>query len=291
MLDRVFAILGSEWLIHQDTAISYLPVLMAFMKGQDFLLKKYEENPNNVYSKATGSQIFTAGRWDLEDQSMPENSVAILSLQGPLGNWDYSDLFNSLRKVKMNDRINSVLLQVNSPGGMVSGIEMVTNSISLLGKPTVVVITGMAASAAMWIASSASYRVALSKLDLVGSIGTKISFRDFSGLFEKLGIKSEDVYATKSTRKDEFTRRYKDGDTEAMQQFVDFANEVFHQAIMNNLGIKEDSEALTGAIFYAEKALELGLINEISSLDAALEKAYLLGLKNKIIVSSKSLNF
>lgn len=293
MLNRVFSILGAQWLIHQDTAIAYLPVLMAFMKGQDFLLKQVDDKLPNIAAKSQPAQsVSLVGKYDLTDPSIPDNSVALLAIDGPLLSWQSIELMNQLRRVQANDQINSIVLMVNSPGGMVTGLDLLCSTIKTLGKPSVALVTGMAASAAMWIISSTSYRIATSKIDMIGSIGTKTSIQDYSGLLEKIGIKITDFYASKATRKDEQSRAFKENqDTQPMMEIVDFINEVFHQAIIENLGISPDSEALTGAVFFAEKALNLGLINEITSVDAAIEKAYQLGLKNKIIVSSKSLNF
>ncbi len=293
MLNRVFSILGAQWLIHQDTAVSYLPVLIAFIKGQEILLKPMDDKkPYVVAWTGQDQQINTVGKWNLDDELIPENSVAVIPIDGVICSWDSMMLMNRLQEVKANDRINSVLLVVNSPGGMVSQIDLLSAMIKDLGKPTVALVMGMAASAAMWVISAASYRIATSQIDIIGSIGTKTSIQDYSGLLEKVGIKITDFYATKATRKDEEVRAFKaTGDAKPMTDFVDFVNEVFHQAISENLGIAAESEVFTGAAFFAEKAKQLGLINEIGTMEGALTKAYQLGLKNKIINQSKSLKF
>ena len=292
MLNRIFTILGAQWLIHQDTAISYLPVLIAFIKGQDVLLKSIDGPKPYVVAKfGSDDQINTVAKWNLDDEMIPDNSVAVIPIDGVICSWDSIRLMEQLRKVKENDQINSVLFVVNSPGGMVSQIDILAGMIKDLGKPSVAVIMGMAASAAMWVISAASYRIATSPIDSIGSIGTKTSIQDYSGLLEKIGIKITDFYATKSTRKDEECRAIKEtGDAKPMTAFIDFVNEIFHQTIQKNLGIAPESEVFTGATFFAAKAQELGLINEIGSMESALNKAYQMGLKNKIINQSKSLN-
>ncbi len=292
MLNRIFSILGAQWLIHQDTAVSYLPVLIAFVKGQEMLLKPADDKKPYVVAWSDSTQLIpTIGKWNLTDASIPENSVAVIPVDGVICSWNSVDLMTMLRDAQANDSINSILLVVNSPGGMVSQIDLLAGSIKSLTKPTVSVVMGMAASAAMWVISATSYRIATSPIDVIGSIGTKTSIQDYSGLLEKIGIKITDFYATKATRKDEEVRAIKEnGDTKPMTAFVDFVNEVFHQAIRENLGIAADSEVFTGAAFFAAKAQELGLINEIGSMDYALAKAYQLGLRNKIINQSKSLN-
>jgi ClpP class serine protease len=292
MLNRIFSILGAQWLIHQDTAVSYLPVLIAFVKGQEMLLKPADDKKPYVVAWSDSAQLIpTIGKWNLTDASIPENSVAVIPVDGVICSWNSVDLMTMLRDAQGNDSINSILLVVNSPGGMVSQIDLLAGSIKSLTKPTVSVVMGMAASAAMWVISATSYRIATSPIDVIGSIGTKTSIQDYSGLLEKIGIKITDFYATKATRKDEEVRAIKEnGDTNPMTAFVDFVNEVFHQAIRENLGIAADSEVFTGAAFFAAKAQDLGLINEIGSMDYALAKAYQLGLRNKIINQSKSLN-
>ena len=292
MLNRIFSILGAQWLIHQDTAVSYLPALIAFVKGQELLLKPSgDQKPYVVAFTDTARQLPTVGKWELTDSTIPENSVAVIPVDGVICSWNSMDLMTMLRDAQANNSINSVLLVVNSPGGMVSQIDLLAASIKNLNKPSVSVVMGMAASAAMWVISATSYRIATSPIDVIGSIGTKTSIQDYSGMLEKIGIKITDFYATKATRKDEEVRAIKEnGDTKPMTAFVDFVNEVFHQAIRENLGISADSEVFTGAAYFAAKAQELGLINEIGSMDYALTKAYQLGLRNKIINQSKSLN-
>lgn len=291
MLNRIFSILSAQWLIHQDTAISYLPVLIAFVRGQDFSVET-KDNPIRIVTYMDPMQpVSTVGRWNLDNPDIPENSVAVLMIDGPITSWNSMDLMARLKMAEANPRINSVILQVNSPGGMVSQLDLLVGTIKNLQKPVVSVITGMAASAAMWLISATSYRIATSKIDMIGSIGAKVSLQDFSGLLAKIGIKIEDFYASKSTRKEEEYRAWKEsGDTEKITGMVDFINEAFHAAIRENLGIKADSEVFTGAVYFAEQAKSLGLINEINSPDYALAYAYKVGLINKINTQSKSLN-
>ena len=64
---------------------------------------------------------------------------------------------------------------------------------------------------------------------------------------------------------------------------LDFTNDYFHTAIQTNLNIKPDSEIFSGAIYYAQKAIDLGMAHEINpSVEYALEQAFALGMKSKI---------
>lgn len=294
MLQRILSILSAQWLIHEDTAMSYVPAMIAFLRGQQVVLGDYKmPKPYVVGIRQPGEQIsLVQYHWELNDENIPENSVAVVVIDGPICSWNSMDIMTRLKEIQENDRINAVLLQVNSPGGMVLGIDLLASAIKNLGKPVVAMTTGMTCSAAAWITATATRRIATSGMDMFGSIGVMTSLSDYKGLFEKYGIKQVDLYATKATRKNEASRAWAEsGDTKPMQDFLDQVNEFFHKAITDNLGIKEDSEVLTGATFWAQKALDLGLIDEIGTMDSALETAYSLGLKNKAINQFNSLKF
>lgn len=293
MLNRIFSILGAQWLIHQDTAISYLPVLISFVKGQDILLKPVDGPKAYVVGWSSSEQDIQQRReMEMGDDSIPENSVAVIPIDGVICSWDSIRLMNMIHEAEENVNINSILFVINSPGGMISQIDVLANTIKGLSKPSVAVVMGMACSAAMWVMSATNYRIATSPMDTIGSVGTKTSIQDHAGLLEKIGIKITDIYATLATRKDEGWREFKEtGETTKIVATVDFVNQVFHQAIMDNLSITAESEVFTGAHYFAARAKELGLINEINTMDYALTKAYELGITNKLINQSKSLNF
>ena len=294
MLDRLFQILAADWLIHQDTVLSYLPAFIAFLNGAKFELKA-EIGPK-PYIRAfntdgTPDLISTVGKYDLSDKTIPENSVAIIPIQGPIYNWETMQLINNINAAKENPQISSILFMVSSPGGMVSQLDIAANTIKNLSIPTVATIFEMSASAAMWLISSMSYRIATSPMDQIGSIGIMTSIADMSGLLkDKLGIVITDLYATKSTEKNAEIRAFLEkGNKDLVTAKLDFINNYFHAQVQKNLGIKADSEVFTGAIYFAEKAKGLGLIDEINTMDYALNYAYNLGIKNKISTFSKNL--
>jgi ClpP class serine protease len=100
-------------------------------------------------------------------------------------------------------------------------------------------------------------------------------------LKDKFGIEMKDFYADKSTRKNEEIRAYlENGDESLIKEELNFANEIFHNAIKKNLGIKDDSPVLSGAMYHAKEAIEMGLAHEIGDFNKAVEYAFKLGMKN-----------
>ena len=69
-----------------------------------------------------------------------------------------------------NSDVESIVLQINSPGGAVTGVDEMYSLIRAADKPVTAHVSGMGASAAYWIAS-ATDRVLLTPTSKVGSIG------------------------------------------------------------------------------------------------------------------------
>jgi protease IV len=288
MYELAFQILSSYWLIHREAVLSYLPVFISFLNGNAEVFTVGErQKPYILFLGTSGTKQMD---FSCDKEPIPENSIAVIPVMGTITPRLCQDLIAQLSKAEADEGICSVVLLVNSPGGTITQLDILAFTIRGLSKPTVAVVSGMAASAAMWIISAASYRIATSPLDQIGSIGVMISYMDFSSMLkEKLGISIFDLYASKSTAKNEEIRNLLAGDPAALTAKADFINGVFHKAIQDNLRISAQSEVFAGAIYFAEKARELGLIDEISSLDAAINHAYKLGLTHKIQTISKTL--
>jgi len=284
MTKRLFEILDAKWLIHRDVVFNYLPVFISFLNGQILSF----ENDNDLKPFVIGydeNPINPVNRWDLSCLDIPENSIAVIPIQGVMCSWNTMDLVNFIHDAEANPNIIALVFPTNSPGGMVFYMDIATEVLKNCTKPTVGVIMNIAASGACWLISAMNYRIVTSPLDRIGSIGVKTSFTDWNGfLKEKLGVTVCDLYASKSTRKDEEIRELLKGNEKPIMDDLDFTNEFFHQAIQTNLGIDPAKypEVFTGAMFNAQVAIDYGLANEINSMEYALKYAYDLGIKNKI---------
>lgn len=75
-----------------------------------------------------------------------------------------------------NDEVGAAVLEIDSPGGLVLGMEAASEAIARLAaiKPVHVLVNPLAASAAYWLASQAT-DIAMTPGSLVGSIGTAVN--------------------------------------------------------------------------------------------------------------------
>jgi len=271
-----------------DSALSYLPLVMAWVNGQKFASEEMtkEEKANKPYALSFKIQdgVNIVGQYELDDPAMPENSVAVIPIQGVILSWNSMNLVANIQQAGMNPSINSILFLVNSPGGMVFYTDIAATEIKNCKKPTVACIMNMGASAAMWMISAMDYRICTSPMDWVGSIGTMMSFMDFSRMLkEKLSIDIYEIYADDSSRKNEMLRQLREGNDTLVKQDLKFVNDIFHQTILDNLKLPKDSEVFQGATYNATDGLRLGLIDEINTVDYAIDFAYKKGLSFKAL--------
>lgn len=293
MEERFLELLGSRWLIERSVVLSYVPLFISWLNGGKIDATNLFNEKQKIKARvirAGDDPINPVESWDLTNTSIPDNSVAIIPIDGVIYSWKTMEIRNMLFHAENNPKIISILFLVNSPGGNVFYLDICAKAIKDGLKPSVAAIMNMSASAAYWLTSAVDFRICTSKMDSVGSIGVMMTIADTAVLMkEKLGINIIDLYATKSTRKNEAYRKFLEDNTNTalITKELDFCNEIFHEDIIANLGIKSDSEVLQGALYYAEEGMGLGLIDEINTLEYALEYTYNLGLANKINQFSK----
>jgi ClpP class serine protease len=101
-----------------------------------------------------------------------EGALSVVHVEGPLYPMDYYGARMELRRAQLQGE-RTVVLHVDSPGGYVSGVRETRRAIARArdaGIYVVAYVSGMAASAALWVAAAADEIVA-SPLAQLGSVG------------------------------------------------------------------------------------------------------------------------
>jgi len=109
---------------------------------------------------------------------------------------DYGDVRASVRRALADPSVRTIDLVVDSPGGSVLGLPETANVIRAANrvKPVRAFVTGIAASAAYWLASQAS-TITLTPSGEVGSVGVLDLHADISKALENAGVKLTAVHA------------------------------------------------------------------------------------------------
>ena len=188
-----------------------------------------------------------------------------------------SKVCKDLEKLAEDDDVKAVVLRVNSPGGSAYASEQIWHAMMNLKakKPVVVSMGGYAASGGYYISCPANYIIA-EPTTITGSIGIFGMFPDFSGLLtEKMGIKFDEVKTNKHAAFGTMSRPFNAEEMALLEQYIDRGYQLFRKRVAD--GRKQSVEAIEeiaqGRVWLANDALKNKLVDEIGSLDKAIEKA------------------
>jgi len=176
----------------------------------------------------------------------------------------YQSIQNDIEKVKEDTNVEKVYLHVNSPGGVVEGVDDTWKAIISLRKDyeVIAINEGDMASAAYWLSSAASKIVATSETVETGSIGVIASYVDWSKFDEKAGIQ-EKVFVSKNAKYKSYTQ---EGFDEKLQATLDDLEDIFVSRISEGRGLTTEhinAKFGEGSMLLAKDALEAKMIDQI----------------------------
>lgn len=179
----------------------------------------------------------------------------------------------AVRSARVDPAIEQIVLLCDTPGGSVMALAELGDEVAAAAKekPVIAQVDGMTASAGYYVAAQAT-QIFAGRMDMIGSIGTRMVVYDMSKAFEEEGIKPL-VFDT-----GEFKSAGEPGTviTEAQQAdfqrivdsyFADFAATVMQGRGMSEQQFKAVSD---GRTFLSQDALKLGLIDGIQTLEVTL---------------------
>lgn len=209
-------------------------------------------------------------------------SVAIVHAWGPVGKgWGFDPLDLASAVENAAGRASAVVLDLNSPGGMVDGVQDAAERIAAIGVPLVVYTDSLLCSAAYWLACGAD-AITGCRTSEVGSIGVYCPMIDCVGLFEMFGLKVE-LAKTGELKGMGFPGvPWTDEQRAHMQQMVGDIFEDFRGAVLENRKDVPD-EAMTGGAYMAKRAHSLALLDAVGSLSEAVALAAELGKAKQLL--------
>jgi ClpP class serine protease len=116
----------------------------------------------------------------------------------------YSEILTALASVKEDVSIKNVILDIDSPGGTVDGVDSVWQAVRDLrssGRRVTAINQGLMASAAYWIASAADEIVASSPVSQTGSIGVQYVALDFTEARKQDGVERIKIVSSNAPNK------------------------------------------------------------------------------------------
>lgn len=179
-----------------------------------------------------------------------------------------------LRKLSENDKVQAVIVRINSPGGTVVGSEALYLQLRKIAetKPVVAVMTEMAASGGYITALAAEYIVA-SGNTLTGSIGVVSEAPNIAGLMEMLGVSVTRVKSSPLKAEPALTETPPPEALRAQEALILDMYDWFRGLVKERRGL--DGGALDavadGRAFTGRQALDLGLIDILGDEKTAID--------------------
>ena len=204
-----------------------------------------------------------------------ENGVATIDVRGLLvpetssdyrswGVTGYANLADYIQQANDDYTVTSIVLDIDSGGGYVAGLDGITETIYQSTKPIETFVSGDMYSAAYWLGASTS-KVTASKQSGIGSIGVYVVHREQSKMLDAEGEKMSLFRSGKWKAAFNWFSPLTADEKTRLQEGVDESANIFfnHVAAQRNVDAKT-VESWEGDVFTATKAKELGLIDEIA---------------------------
>ena len=260
--------------------------LMSEQETRNYLIEKYGseeeyERPEGISGREYLSTLKDEDISNKQKRVQEKNKIAIIHVEGAIvtGNIGFNTagsggIVKKINKARDDENVIGIVLRVNSPGGDVYASTMITNALEEFqstGRPVITSMGDIAASGGVWVTTT-SEEIWAENTTLTGSIGVYGVYPDLSPLAKWVGInydgismtKAGEIYDVRRGMNEEINKQFREG----IENFYkDFVTKVANNREMD---FSEVLKVAGGRIWRGDKALELGLVDKLGSLDDAI---------------------
>lgn len=261
-------------IINQQESIDY-KMITALVTESDFMKK----------AGITSDQMISISKYNPLPVKSSPRKIAVLYAIGEItpakasfgsSNINAKQMKKSIEMIKEDDSIKAVVIRVNSPGGSALESDIINGYIEDLKKvkPVVISMGDVAASGGYYISANANYIFA-DPYTITGSIGVISMLPDVKKLGNKIGLKSESVGYGKFINAMDTWNGISSELEKSIQESVDDTYLEFKTVVAKGRKktVEQVDSIAQGKVWSAKGAQTVGLIDEIGSLDQALQKA------------------
>lgn len=271
-----------------ETALStgLVDKLMSKQEVRNYMIEKFGseeeyERPEGISGEEYLSTLKDDDISNKQKRIQEKNKIAVIHVEGTIVTGDIAfntagsgGIVKNINKARDDENVKGIVLRVNSPGGDVYASSMITNALEefqATGRPVITSMGDIAASGGVWVTTT-SEEIWAENTTLTGSIGVYSIVPDVSPLEKWVGINYDGVSMTKAGESSDLRRGMNEELNKQYKYFTENIYKDFVTKVANNRDISY-SEVLKfagGRIWRGDKALELGLVDKIGSLDDAL---------------------
>ncbi len=210
----------------------------------------------------------------------PREKVALIRVEGVIV--DSREVIKALRRYQKDSDIKAILLRVDSPGGAVAPSQEIYDTLKEIqseGKKKIVTSMGTVAASGGYYIASATDMIVANPGTLTGSIGVIMELTNLEGLMQKIGIEGVTIKSGKNKDVGSPFRKMKSEERAILQNVLDDVHSQFIEAVAEGRSLEIDAvrKLADGRIFSGRQAKKLGLVDELGSLEAAIQLAAELG--------------
>jgi ClpP class serine protease len=201
----------------------------------------------------------------------------------------YEDIANDI-SIATNDSNDIIILDMDSGGGMVSGISQTIEAIAEAKKTKRVYafVSGICASACYWVASQCD-KIYMDSTAQVGSIGVMIAGYAFD--LKSMGIKEFRFVSDVSPNKNPKIGSDKFNDD--MQETVNVAGRLFVEAVANGRNVtfeKVVNDFGGGKMFFSQEAISRGMADSVGTIKTLIEEVYMSDKKHTVTAETPTVD-
>ena len=210
------------------------------------------------------------------------NKIGVIYAEGEISDVDNGQISPKshsklIRKLKEDENIKAVVLRVNSPGGSALASDMIWHELEQLKKvkPLIVSMGDVAASGGYYISCNAD-KIFASNSTITGSIGVFGLFFKMEDLLKnKLKLHFDEINTNDFSNFGNVNRLFNNEEKEMLGALIDQTYDTFLKRVSDGRSKdkKEVHEIAQGRIWSGEDAKKEGLIDEIGTLNDAINYA------------------
>ncbi len=206
------------------------------------------------------------------------DGLAVINIDGVI--IDPAPYIKSIRKIRDSDSVKAVVIRVNSPGGGVAASQEIYEELKSLGEtmPVVASMGTVAASGGYYIACAA-LAIYANPGTVTGSIGVIAQFASYEQLLKWAKVEVEVIKSGEFKDLGSPLRKMPEAQKAYLQTLIDSTHAQFKETISErrNLTAAQVTSVSDGRIFIGSQAKQLGLIDRIGTVEAAIAEARELG--------------
>ncbi len=260
-------------------AVGLVDKLMTRQEIRNYMIEKFGSEEDYEWPEGISGREYLSTLDKNENKS--ENKIAVIHVEGAIvtGAIDFNTagsggIVKNINKARDDENVKGIILRVNSPGGDVYASSMITNALEEFqstGRPVFTSMGDIAASGGVWVTTT-SEEIWAEDTTLTGSIGVYSIVPDVSPLENWAGInydgvsmtKAGDIYDLSRGMNEELNKQFRENTENFYKEFVTKV------ADNRNMEYSEVLKFAGGRIWRGDKALELGLIDNLGTLDDAI---------------------